>query len=233
MKDYLLGIKYKCKHWLGRYPMFFFPMYSLVAPIHHKNNLLLRKNVEIVIEGFPRSANTFAVVAFNLAQKREVPMAHHLHVEAQILRGVAFSLPVIALIRHPADAINSLMTRHPGVVGEYSKRYENFYSAVLSVVDGVIVAEFNDVTNNFGAVVSRVNKRYSTNFALFEHTPKNVEAVFEKIDEINHHIDGGKLTHVARPVAGRGDVPSQISRDDPRIAGAVKLYERLTVYANQ
>ena len=32
----------------------------------------------LVIEGFPRSANTFAVVAFRQAQERYVPIAHHL-----------------------------------------------------------------------------------------------------------------------------------------------------------
>ncbi len=227
MKSYFLKLKSKIKHTAGRYPAIFFPLYFCLSPSHHKNNLLLRSGIEIVIEGFPRSANTFAVVAFNFSQGRDVPMAHHLHVEAQILRGAELGIPVIALIRHPVDAINSLMVRHPGSIDDYAKRYVEFYSTVLRVADKVVIADFNDVISDFGAVIQRVNKKYLTQYYIFEHSQENMDSVFKKIDQINERTDGGKLTHVARPVVGRQNTVSKLAANDPRIHDAVVLYERL------
>ena len=43
-----------------------------------------RLHTELVIEAFPRSANTFATVAFQLSQPAPVRVAHHLHAPAQV-----------------------------------------------------------------------------------------------------------------------------------------------------
>jgi hypothetical protein len=51
------------------------------------------RTTEIVIEGYPRSGNTFAVVAFRLAQGREIEIAHHLHAAAQIKRAARLDVP--------------------------------------------------------------------------------------------------------------------------------------------
>src|SRR5689334_19049404 len=69
------------------------------------------RGTEIVIEGFPRSANTFAVVAFRLAQQREIEIAHHLHAAAQIKHAINLKVPVIVLIREPSDAILSVAVK--------------------------------------------------------------------------------------------------------------------------
>src|SRR5262245_45373054 len=41
-------------------------------------------DTELVIDGYMRSANTFAVYAFQMAQRRPVRLAHHLHAPAQV-----------------------------------------------------------------------------------------------------------------------------------------------------
>src|SRR2546422_7828125 len=48
---------------------------------------------EMMIEGYPRSGNTFAVAAFRLAQQRPVIVAHHLHSPAQVLEAVRRRIP--------------------------------------------------------------------------------------------------------------------------------------------
>ena len=95
---------------------------------------------ELVMEGFPRSANTFAVVAFRQAQGRDVSMAHHLHVEAQVFEGVRLGKPVVVLIRQPTDAVKSLIIRHPGADVESAfKRYISFYKNIEKVIDQVVL----------------------------------------------------------------------------------------------
>lgn len=46
-----------------------------------------------LIEGFPRSGNTFAVAAFDLAQARPVEVAHHGHASAQVIEAVRRTSP--------------------------------------------------------------------------------------------------------------------------------------------
>jgi len=66
---------------------------------------------ELVIEGFARSGNTFAVAAFSLAQPRPVRLAHHLHAPAQVLLAARMGIPCIVLVRDPVDAVASRLIR--------------------------------------------------------------------------------------------------------------------------
>lgn len=222
-----LKVKNWLKHTLGRYPSLFFPAYRLTAPRHHIQECLFSPEKEIVIEGFPRSANTFAVVAFCKAQGRHVPMGHHLHVEAQILMAASLGKPCLALIRNPDDAVRSLKIRHPDVKVERAyKRWLDFYSAVEKVLAGVVVADFTEVTTDYGQVIERLNRFFGTSYMAFEYTESNVHEVFEEIDAINRQIDGGKETHVARPSDARQkmavELPEYPIRDEAR-----ELYEAI------
>lgn len=199
-----MSIKNSVKHFLGRYPDLFIPAYRIIGPSHHVRECLFSATKEIVIEGFPRSANTFSVVAFRQAQGRDVPMAHHLHVEAQVLKGVRQGLPVIVLIRNPVDAVKSLLVRHPNTGVESAfRRYIHFYEAVDKVRDRVVLASFEAVTSDFGSIIERVNSKYGTSYRKFVHNEQNIHKVYEEIQEINNEFDDGKETHVARPSTKR------------------------------
>jgi hypothetical protein len=56
------------------------------------------RTTQLVIEGYPRLGNTFAVVAFLQAQKEDVRIAHHLHAPAQVIRAARWRIPTIVLI---------------------------------------------------------------------------------------------------------------------------------------
>jgi len=221
------NLKRKIKHVVANHPIILFQFYRVISPNNFNNACVVRNGVEIVIEGFPRSANSFAVIAFNLAQGRKVPCAHHLHVEAQILKGIQLGIPVIVLIRHPADAISSLLIRDGGSAKEHARRYIKFYSNALLVREYVVFAEFHQVTKNFGEVIRKVNDKFSKDYKIFKNSKENIDAVFQRLDEINQCINDGKLTHLARPVEHRNDKPTSIDMDDPYLIEAVSLYEKI------
>jgi len=225
------SIKNKIKHYFGKHPRIFFPIFKLVSKQNVVEECLLDKKSELVIEGFPRSANTYSVVAFRQAQNRTVSMGHHLHVEAQILKPVDLGLPVVALIRHPEDAIKSLLIRHPNEEKEESlKRYIDFYSAVEQVRDKVVIANFIDVTTNFSTVIEQVNKKFNTTYQLFIHNDENIDKIYREIERINEALDLGKETHVARPSKERDNVKNSIlftKEDEKLLEDAVSLYCRL------
>lgn len=197
--------------------------------------LLIHKGTELVIEGFPRSANTFAVVAFIRSQDREVEIAHHLHAVAQVKLGVRQGVPVIVLIRRPEDAVRSLKVifKQRGR-NSALKTWLRFYEEVEPLRDRVVIADFARVIADYGAVIDEVNAKFGTAFGRFDSTPENVQAVFDEIDAIIHRTDhkteGGKEMYVSRPTEAKRAAQEKVALDlDPALlARANALYERLT-----
>lgn len=220
----------RIKRILAPYPRIFIPVFRLFSS-ERKRLLLISSQTELVIEGFPRSGNTFAVVAFEFPQTRNVFIAHHLHVEAQVLEGVRRGIPVMVVIRDPLSAISSLVVRHPDIdPNEALKDYIRFYSAIEGLSEKVLMAEFNQITRDFGQVIQRFNDKFSTNFEIFQHSPENVEKVFKIIESINLKIDEGRETHVARPSDERKFLASQngLQFNDKLLENANNAYIRLT-----
>jgi len=150
----------------------------------HIEDRLVGRDTELVIEGFQRSGNTFATVAFNLAQTRPVKLAHHLHAPAQIRMAVKLGVPCLVLIRDPIDTAVSQMIYESGVDARQALwSWIWFYRHVEASCDAVLIADFRDVSRDFGSLIREVNERFRTNFAEFEHSEENVQRVFALIDE--------------------------------------------------
>jgi hypothetical protein len=139
---------------------------------------------ELVIEGYSRSANTFAVHAFQLAQRRPVRVAHHLHAPAQLLEAVSRGIPALALIREPEGTILSQVQWEPGVSMEAAlATYARFYSCLIPVADRLVVGEFSEVTTDPASVVAGVNARYGTAFDVPSSTLDDRRRCFELMQE--------------------------------------------------
>ncbi len=169
------------------------------------DNRCVERDTDLVIEGFPRSGNTFAVVAFELAQGRQVKTAHHLHAAAQVISAVKMHIPTLVLIRDPGDSVVSFMIRQPHVrVRWVLTSWVRFHEHVLGCADRVVTAPFSDVTSNFGAVIREVNARFGTAFEEFEHTEANVARCVEVIERRHRDRYGATVeTAIARPSAER------------------------------
>lgn len=195
---------------LARYPRLY-----LALARRRYGSRVLGPGTDIVIEGFPRSANTFAVSAFELAQERPVTVAHHLHAAAHVVRAVEVGVPVILLVRRPEDAIVSVLLRKPALEpGPVAAAYLRFYEGVQPVLDGCVVAEFDQVIGDFGHVIDRVNRRYGTAFTPFEHTDDNVSRAFGRIESENRSRAAGALVEsaVARPSGERAERAAAVRR---------------------
>lgn len=175
---------------LGRYPALFFA--CLRVRESHNVHHAVRRDTQLVIEGFPRSANTFAEVAFRLAQPGVVRIADHLHVSAQVARAVEYGIPVCVLIREPADAARSLVVKYPHIrAADALRGYRRFYKQCLRYIDHMVVATFDQVTQDFGAVIARINRRFGTDFARFDHCESNMQRVFQRLAARNTEFNKG------------------------------------------
>ena len=183
---------------LGGHPRAYLPY----ARWRYGANLAFGSGTEIVIEGFPRSANSFAVNAFCLAQGRPVQVAHHVHAPAQVMAAARDGVPAIVLVREPRDAICSYLLWQPHLrVREAVAAYLGFHRPLMGLEPHYVVATFEQVTGDFGEVIDRVNERFGSGFQRFDHTQENVDRCFAEIETNSRGQRQGRLVEavVARP----------------------------------
>ncbi|MHA1381699.1 MAG: hypothetical protein ACTSRG_25295 [Candidatus Helarchaeota archaeon] len=195
---FLSTFRWKFRHnILGRQWWLFSSIYTFNKTV---KPLLVNYNTQMVIEGFPRSANTFAVIAFQQAQPKHVCIAHHTHVTAQIIRAVKLNKPILVTIRNPLDAIISLVIRNPLIPASvYLKTFINYYTVVKQLTHSIVVADFDEIINNYGEVIKKVNKRFNCNFMPFNHNQNEIRKVFSKIDELNLRLSSSNPNKISRP----------------------------------
>lgn len=176
------------------------------------NGLHVTANTDCVIEGFPRSANTYAVVAFRQAGNKHLSIAHHTHSPSNVIAGCRRDLPTIVLIRNPLDAVASasIFTGKKPIC--LLDQWIWFYSVCWKFRGNFQVAEFNEVVRDFGSVVSRVNRRFSTGFNNFVSSDENVANVMREVRHIAESKGQGE-TQVALPARGRLSASNQIKQD--------------------
>lgn len=170
----------RLREWVVTRPTVYYGLINLFRP--RIRDCTVHRGTQIVIDGYGGSGNTFTEIAFRDAQPGPVELAHHLHTPAQIIRGVAWNIPTVVLLRDPRDAIPSGVSRRlvefdDAVLSECLRNYTLFYETVLPYKNDVVTATFTDVTSDFGAVIEAVNDKFGSRFVPFEHTPENVAAI--------------------------------------------------------
>lgn len=137
-------------------------LYYLADPV--ARTMRLRRDTEVVIDGFPRSANTFAAESFRMANP-ECSIAHHLHDRTRIRRAVARRIPVILVIRQPDGCVNSFVNGIPGTeVDFFYAAYAKFYEGLIDDLSGMVIADFDEITTAWSNIVERVNKKFGTSY---------------------------------------------------------------------
>ncbi len=194
-------------------------------------------STEIVIDGFPRSGNTYSTVAFLIAQGRTVSVAHHLHSPYQAVRAESLGIPCLIVIRNPLDSVASLLVTQPWRTRRQALlEYGDFYGQVN---DWPVVANFEQITSNFSEVVARVNGRFGTDFSLpAVNSTESDRRVFDTINVLTSMLfTGDTATRIARPTVAREDELAMhreglasltIARDIAAFHRAMATYRRLT-----
>jgi hypothetical protein len=163
-------------------------------------------------------------------------IAHHLHVPAQVVRAAQWQIPTLVLIRRPRDAVLSLVIRDPISVDQALRYYVSFYEVAEKYRDAYVLGLFEEVTEDFGQVIRRLNDKFGTTFSLFRHDEENVSKLFAGMETQARKKYGEALWErkVQRPAAVRERVKNEIEYDleNPKrkklIARAEAVYNRLT-----
>jgi hypothetical protein len=165
---------------------------------------LVTRQTDLVMDGFPRSANTYSRAAFDQVNRRRV--SSHQHSPRAVERGLRLGVPCIVLSRDPRDAVASLLQWMPGVRTASALRYYTYYyTRLMPLRHQLIVASFEQVKNDFGTVIRRCNDHFGSDFVPYERTAENEAAVRSDIERLARATTSGSLCEesVARPSARR------------------------------
>ena len=186
------------------------PYTSTVEPV--------REDTEVLITGLPRTANSFAVRAFEMAQGRPVRIAHHAYPSPQIVGAARMSIPSMLLIRHPDEVALSRVASHPPITLRQALiDFLQCYESALPWREHFVVGDFKVVTSDFGSLIARLNSKFGTSFVEFDHTEENVKRCFDEIDgryqAMNETTQKRFGEVVARPSSERDRVKEALSKD--------------------
>ena len=114
--------------------------------------------------------------------------------------------------------------------------YVSFYKTVEKYRDAYVLGRFEEVTEDFGQVIKRLNDKFGTTFSLFRHDEENVRKVFAGMETQARKKYGEKLSErkVQRPSAVRERMKHEMEYglENPKrkklIAEAEAVYDRLT-----
>ena len=111
------------------------------------------RDADLCIDGFPRSANSFAVMLLMKADP-SLNLIHHTHSSAVIKKSLSDGIPTVTLIREPKAAVTSeyIRAKHADkivyTIPNLIKRYIQYYGVVYDHIDELNVFTFNYVTCN-------------------------------------------------------------------------------------
>lgn len=203
------------------------PLYTSLALLPTFRRRMVDRRTELCLEGFPRSANSFALHAF-LYWNPGTRVAHHLHVPMQVVRAVAYGTPCIVLIRSPLDALTSTLIVDADLnVGVAIRSYLNFYRRTWPLRDAVVVADFAQVVHSFCLLIDRLNRAYGRSFACREISDEVRDKLFDDLRD-HHHRSRQRDRLVPVPTADKerrkAEIASTVQRH-PAFAEAERIYQ--------
>jgi hypothetical protein len=153
---------------------------------------IVRKDrTHICIEGYPRSANTFAYHLFIQANPGERGhIAHHTHSMANLTQALRYQIPVIVLIRNPVDAVLSAYIKNAFNAANldfFIRYYIAFYGWLKPRKNEVVIADFGLVTSNLNQVIEQANKKYNASFKKVANLDKAQRQVIQYLQSPEYH----------------------------------------------
>jgi hypothetical protein len=178
---------------------------SVYLPIARKRTpkrTALDSSTDLLIEGFPRSGNTF-LLAWIARANPDLRIASHMHSIANVRAALRSGVPVVVVIRPPEAAIASLAVYNPsGPLDQHVARYGRFHRGVLDVVDDVILSPFPVTTRVPERVVEAIVSRSGRPLATSPAGGR--DEVLAAVDDRNVLFNGELIElKVSRPSEAR------------------------------
>lgn len=179
--DKFYNLRFNWRSFISQHPRFYGVWNGFRSP-----SLILglsKLSTDLVLEGYPRSGNTFARYAFMMAQPYPLNMAHHSHKPARVIESVKMEIPTLILIRRPKDCVLSYCIYEPRLsIRMGLLHWIRFYFSIEHLKNGYVLSDFDEVVTDFGQVIDKVNNSFGTKFEIFDHNDENVNKIYEQME---------------------------------------------------
>lgn len=130
----------KIRRWVTSKPSIYIPLKKRL-----RRDAVVNEETSLVIEGFPRSGNTWTEALVRSHASRPVCLAHHTHAVAHVLHAITLKKPVLLLIRNPDDAVLSFLriSNYRLSLETAYKDYADFYKRLLKTTTSPLVKVFS------------------------------------------------------------------------------------------
>ena len=164
-------------------------LWNAVTRMRGASEHMVTRDTDLVLEGYPRSGNSFAEAAIHLLRPG-LKIAHHRHVAPQLLLAVEWEVPAVLLVREPTSAAASAVFRAPelATLPQALRAWLSFHTACLPAIDSLIVADFKTTTDNFELIVAELNRRF--NFGLPIPDKELSSLAYKEIERISSERKG-------------------------------------------
>ena len=146
----------------------------------------------VVVDSYPRSANSFFEAAFTRSHGGREVVAHHSHAAAQVLAGVKRGLPCIVLLREPEAAIASFYEMSGGdyPIELCTREYSVFYTSLLPVIDKLIIVETEQIEARFHDLMVYLRDKHGLAVEPYEIDAAMHSELLLAVDETGRHRNG-------------------------------------------
>ena len=180
---------------------------------------------QLVVEGFPRSSNTFAAAAIRTVTEDRLVVASHVHTPSQVLAAVQREVPVLFVVRPPRECIRSAMVASPHVrLTAFLEEWIAHHEAVWPLRDHLVVATFDQVTTEMNSVIHRLDHRFGLDIPAVLDRPDVVDRVHRLMADDHDRWHSGD--HKSSPWPDEERVrPASVERavTDPRYTARFAL----------
>lgn len=146
---------------LKSFPYIYFPIFKI---LNRDSNMIVSLKTNIVIEGYPRSGNTFLESLIKVAFKNKVNIAHHTHSLAQIKKSISYNLPTLVLIRNPFDTAisNFYFFKKKYSIENFLFEYYLYYKTILKYHSKILIINFEEI-KQINKLISKIENKFKFN----------------------------------------------------------------------
>lgn len=199
-------------------------------------DLIVRTDTDIVVEGYPRSGNTYLVALLMSSSKRTLKIARHRHEIGQIRFAIRNKIPIVIVVRKPLDSAVSFVLRENVSLNFALRYYKYFYGWIMKQnLEKITLFDFSQVTEQQTFVLEKVGHLLEKSCISSDYSDEQEEEVRERVKKMEL-LDSGKQeirsSHLALPSSRRGEKSQSIkasinTKDRQLLAECDRIYQNL------
>lgn len=161
-----------------------------LRPRYRKYSMLVTKATDIVVEGFPRCANTFAVAYLSVTNRDPLTIARHTHSIAQIKMALTLHKPTAILIREPSDAVASWAVRDNIPLKYALSEYVSFYTFIERHIAHLVIVDFATLIKTPSVLPERLNRRFNLGLTVENSSTEVLSKVANLVESMERDYSG-------------------------------------------